>query len=63
MLTGKNIRAPQGKRMGLVDAVVEPLGNFLDFSNIEEFNRAFLFRGWSQASGRTDFRIFGRSCG
>lgn len=30
MLTGKNIKAGKAKRMGLVDGLVKPLGEFLE---------------------------------
>ena len=32
MLTGKNIKAGKAKRMGLVDGLVKPLGEFLESS-------------------------------
>jgi enoyl-CoA hydratase/carnithine racemase len=34
MLTGKNIRPDKAKRMGLVDAIVQPLGLYSLSSNL-----------------------------
>ena len=40
MLTGKNIKAGKAKRMGLVDGLVKPLGEFLE-SLFEKKNANF----------------------
>lgn len=45
MLTGKTIRADKAKKLGLVDALVDPLG--IQKKLFTKFNKIFCFRSWT----------------